>query len=186
MTQLGLSGTLESRGAVELYNQYSRRYEDGRILLTRKAKAENHARTAFGAPWWVIHRADYQRTLLEEAARLGTQFRLNALVTDVDFSDQNPNVTMAGGEKVYADVIVGADGLRSTMRERVLGRPDPPVETGDLAYRATIPVEKIVALNDPKVNEHIKEISSSTWYGPNSHAVLYPVRNGQVWNLVLL
>lgn len=73
-------------------------------------------------------------------------------------------------------------GLRSVVRDFVLGYHEEPTETGDLAYRATIPRERIEALQDP----FLQESALRGWIGPHQHAVLYPVRNKTVFNLVLL
>jgi salicylate hydroxylase len=56
----------------------------------------------------VIHRADYQRVLVEECERLGVDIRLKSEVDDIDF-DQT-TVTLRNGHFVSGDVIVGADG----------------------------------------------------------------------------
>ena len=56
----------------------------------------------------VIHRADYQRLLAEEAVRLGVKLRLGADVQDIDFD--NTTVTLRNGEIVAGDIIIGADG----------------------------------------------------------------------------
>lgn len=56
----------------------------------------------------VIHRADYHAVLMEECARLGVDVKLGADVQDVDF--EGTSVTLANGEIVAGDVIIGADG----------------------------------------------------------------------------
>ena len=76
-------------------------------------------------------------------------------------------------------------GLNSIVRTAVLGKKLNPVETGDLAYRATITKEHIDSLNNSALNEMLSPTLQKVWWGPNSHAVLYPVRGGDVFNLVL-
>lgn len=56
----------------------------------------------------VIHRADYQRVLVEEAKRLGVELRLKADVQDIDF--ERTGVTLRNGAMISGDVIIGADG----------------------------------------------------------------------------
>jgi len=68
----------------------------------------------------------------------------------------------------------------------MLGNYFPPQETGDLAYRGTFSREQLHALKDPKVEELCALKAVSVWYGPEKHAVFYPVRAGQEFNLVLL
>ena len=56
----------------------------------------------------VVHRADYQKVLLAEAKRLGAVIHLNAEVTSVDVL--TTSVLLASQKRIYADVIIGADG----------------------------------------------------------------------------
>lgn len=68
------------------------------------------------------------------------------------------------------------------VRDEVLGYHKEPSETGDLAYRATIPRERIEEIQEP----FLEESALRGWIGPHQHAVLYPVRNKACFNLVLL
>jgi salicylate hydroxylase len=77
-------------------------------------------------------------------------------------------------------------GLWSVLREHVLGRPSPPAETGDLAYRGTFTRSQLAHLNDEKVNKLLDDSSIQVWLGPEKHVVFYPVRNGTEFNLVLM
>jgi len=72
------------------------------------------------------------------------------------------------------------------MREIVLGRPMPPVETGDLAYRGTFTRDQLESFNDEGINALIQKTNVQVWLGPNRHAVFYPLRNNTEFNLVLL
>jgi L-2-hydroxyglutarate oxidase LhgO len=61
----------------------------------------------------VIHRADYQKVLVEESKRLGVTIRLNAGVVDVQHGNDTgteTKVILKDGEVVAADVVIGADG----------------------------------------------------------------------------
>lgn len=81
------------------------------------------------------------------------------------------------------DVIIGADGLKSVCREEMLGRPDPPLFTGDLAYRIVVKAE------DMKKHESLRELverpSINHWMGPNSHVVCYLLKGGGLYNVVM-
>ena len=76
-------------------------------------------------------------------------------------------------------------GLWSTLRERILGRASPPKETGDLAYRGTFSRSALLALDDPAVDELCNKNLCTMWIGPESHAVFYPVRCMNEFNLVM-
>lgn len=133
-----------------------------------------------------MHRADYQRVLADEAQRLGAHLRLGVDVVEVECNDQNPSVTLAGGERLVADVIVGADGLRSGVRTSVLGYVKEPEESGDLAYRITIPREMLENDPDPFLSGIVCNKTNAIWWGGNSHVVLYSVRGEQMANLVVM
>ena len=132
----------------------------------------------------VIHRADYIDALYQAAIAAGVELRFGAEVDHVDF--ERTEVRLKTGETMSADVIVGADGLWSTSRDRLLGSPSPPVETGDLAYRGTFTKAQLESLNDPEVNELCSKKVVTAWLGPSKHAVFYPLKGGQQFNLVLL
>jgi salicylate hydroxylase len=55
-----------------------------------------------------------------------------------------------------------------------------------MAYRAVFPREKLEALDDPEIDSLLKKAAVTAWLGPEKHAVFYPVRGGEEYNLVLL
>ena len=148
--------------------------------------------------------------LANEARRLGAKFRFGADVVSADCDGGRASVTLAGGERLTADVVVGADGLHGCVREFVLGYLKEPEGSGDLAYRVTIPREKLENDPDPFIRGIVKESVNATWCefiflafvyviwlppltpcmidigGPNRHVVLYGVRGDQMANLVLV
>ncbi|KAF1813356.1 FAD/NAD(P)-binding domain-containing protein [Eremomyces bilateralis CBS 781.70] len=163
--------------AIEVQKLNFRRYEDGRLLASRKSRSH--------AQWFVIHRADYHQVLLDEAKRLGVEIQLNASVKDISFEDGV--VYLEDDTTLKGDVVIGGDGsLWSTTREKLLGKDSQPFQTGDLAYRGTFTLEQLEALNDPRVEELCKEPAVTVWFGPEKHCVFYPVRGGTQFNLVLL
>lgn len=74
-------------------------------------------------------------------------------------------------------------GLWSKTRSTVLGRPSPPIATGDLAYRIVLKAEDI---KDQELLEFMKEPRVCLWAGPECHAIYYPLRNNTMANVVLL
>jgi salicylate hydroxylase len=102
--------------------------------------------------------------------------RVNCRVVAVDPS--KPSVTLASGEVVSADVLIGADGLKSITREYVVGGPDEPRATGDAAYRALIPTEKL--LQDDDLKSLVENTESIIWMGPRGHIVGYNIVSSSV------
>ena len=69
-----------------------------------------------GAPQSAIQRADLQCALLEEAETVAAVW-INSIVVDVDFD--KPSITLHDGELLTAEVVVGADGMKSTYRKLI-------------------------------------------------------------------
>ena len=141
-----------------------------------------YAEEQYGVPYLHIHRADYHRILVAEAERLGVSMKLGSTVTKIDF--EKPSIYLKDKPEFHADLILGADGLKSICREALLGHLDPPHLTGDLAYRI------IVKASDMKQHPALKELTEKPainyWLGPNSHAVCYLLQGGGLFNIVLI
>ncbi|PLB47432.1 putative salicylate hydroxylase [Aspergillus steynii IBT 23096] len=181
MKELGLLPRVLEKGAI-IESMDIRRYKDGSVITSMPC-GETVTRE-YGAPWIMIHRADYQMIILDKARSLGVDLRLNAAVEDVIL--ESPHVVLAGGEKLFSDVVIGADGLWSSVRSAILSRPCLPIDTGDLAYRATFSRAQLEALVDPQINELCAKTAVTAWFGPKNHAVFYPIRGATEFNLVLL
>jgi salicylate hydroxylase len=65
----------------------------------------------------------------------------------------------------------------------MLGRNDPPLPTGDLAYRIVLNINQI---NDPKLRDMVQTPACRFWAGPDAHVVAYSMRGGTMYNVVLL
>jgi hypothetical protein len=128
-----------------------------------------------GAPYYHIHRADYHTLLLRLArAAPGVHIRLGAAVRDAQPDptvEGGPSVTLASGEVIYADVIIAADGVKSTLQKIVTGRNDNPMPTGDAAYRATIPTD--LMLRDPELRPFVETPEMTAWMAPGRHLMAY-------------
>jgi salicylate hydroxylase len=86
------------------------------------------------------------------------------------------NVSFHRGDAWRADLVVGADGIKSLVRRHTVGADDP-VFTGQVAWRCTVPIERIA----PPLRS---DIVSTIWCGPRNHAVTYYLRSGQLLNFV--
>jgi salicylate hydroxylase len=139
------------------------------------------AEKTYGHPYLHIHRADYHKILVEEAQRLGVKMLLNSVVTGIDF--EKPSIHIKNKPDLKADIVLGADGLKSVCRESLLGQPDPPHLTGDLVYRI------IVKAEDMKKHPLLKELAAKPainyWMGPDCHAVCYLLQGGNLYNIVI-
>jgi salicylate hydroxylase len=135
----------------------------------------------YHGPYLHVHRAIFHKILCDEAERLGVKIKLGSTVTGIDL--EKSTLKIQGKPDLCAEFILGADGLKSACREALLGHPDPPRETGDMAYRITLPtgtMRKYKELNDFALKPNF-----NYWAGPGGHAVSYLVREGALFNLVV-
>ncbi|KAJ4373766.1 hypothetical protein N0V83_002505 [Neocucurbitaria cava] len=157
----------------------------GQVLAHEDGFNEN-IRRKYGAPFSDCHRVDLQQALVKRARELGVTVALNAKVSRLDFGDAPGSIAkiITEDNKVYAaDLIVGADGLWSTCRSTFLGRRDPPLPTGDLAYRIVLKIDQI---KDQKLRNMVQNHACRFWAGPDAHVVAYSMRGGNMYNVVLL
>ncbi|KAI9154772.1 FAD-dependent monooxygenase OpS4 [Paramyrothecium foliicola] len=157
-----------------------RRY-DGKKLLGERQNFANEMLDKFGSYYWDMHRADLQLAMFERAKALGVRFRFGTLVTNID--TVAPKLTTNKNDEILGDLIVAADGLWSKARSTLLGRPSPPLPTGDLAYRIVLNTKD---LHDQELLDFIQKPRVRLWVGPECHAIYYPLRNNSMVNIVLL
>ncbi|OLN92755.1 3-hydroxybenzoate 6-hydroxylase [Colletotrichum chlorophyti] len=150
-------------------------------ILAKEDNFDQNIRKKYQAPFIDLHRVDLQLSLYERAKELGVQFNLGEKVDSIDFDI--PELTTQSGVKAKADLIVAADGLWSRLRTCYLKREDPPLATGDLAYRVVLNIDEIT---DPELREWILKPSVHFWIGPGAHCVGYSMRAEKMYNIVLL
>ncbi|EXJ78896.1 hypothetical protein A1O3_08396 [Capronia epimyces CBS 606.96] len=139
-----------------------------------------------GTFYWDFHRANLHKALLERAVELGAVVKVNARVIDVKVNQHGETATVSldTGEEFVTDLVVGADGINTQLREMLLGKADPPALTGDLAYRLLLSTKEM--LKDPELAEFVQKPQVNYWLGPDAHAVNYVLRGGELFNMVLL
>jgi salicylate hydroxylase len=132
----------------------------------------------YGAPYATVHRGDLHALLLSSvAARAAVHLNLNATVAAYDLTPDGVEMALADGHRVEGDVLIGADGLWSQVRRQGLtdGAAKP---VGHLAFRALVRQTDLPAgLRSQFVN---------VWLGPRLHVVSYPVRAGEMLNVVVI
>lgn len=171
---LGLQPTLEASGVKPLSFEF-RRYNDGELLHEIKlgaAHAEKH-----GAPYYQIHRVDLHAALLDALKALDPDaVRLGMHAQQIRETGDHAEVVFSDGSVERAELLIGADGIKSAVRQHIVDA-EPPVFTGHVAWRLSIPVERIPqALRPP--------LASTIWCGPRNHAVMYYMRGGSLLNFV--
>ncbi len=141
-----------------------------------------YMRERFGAPYWVVHRADLQ-TILLDAVRSQPGIRL-LMGRTVDGAESGPgqallSLTNTGGtrETLSADLVVGADGIWSKVRHAI-GETGQPTFGRSVVWRATMRREE--APPELAGNE------TGLWLGREGHVVHYPIGGGRLVNVVVI
>ena len=145
--------------------------------VTRVPIGSDAFRQRFGGyPYAVIHRADMHQVYLD-ACRAEKTIELSVLRKALRYEDRGDRVLlhMEGGEAIEGCALIGADGLWSRVREQLLGDGKPRV-SGHIAYRAVLP--------RAEVPEGLWQNNVVLWAGPKTHLVHYPLRRGELYNLV--
>lgn len=119
----------------------------------------------YGAPMYNVHRAD----LIDILARglPASAIRLGAKVAWIGQDADRAWVDLVGGERVEADVVVGADGIHSAVRAALRG-PEKTQFANILMWRALIPAHKLAGLPLP--------VRGNNWFGPGRTVISYWVR----------
>ena len=174
LDHLGLRAAIEPDAVRPLAFEF-RRFDSG-DLLHRIPLGAAHEQ-AHGAPYLQIHRADLHRALQAAVERLSPGcVTLNARAVSLDDGPDGVRVSFDGAPPVQTELLVGADGIKSVVRQHVIGA-DAPNFTGQVAWRCTVPIERIA----PELRT---DIVSTIWCGPHNHAVMYYLRGGRVLNFV--
>lgn len=132
----------------------------------------------YGAPYLTIHRADLHALLLTALQQQGgVALNLSSSVISFEETETDVAVQLAHDQEVRGDLLVGADGGWSSIRQQLLadGTPQP---TGQLAYRALI--------SQARLPMHLRSSQVTAWLGPQMHVVQYPVRRGEWLNVVAI
>ena len=171
----------------EPQDQVRRRWKDGSVIAM--TPLGERCKRDYNAPYWHYHRADLHKVLLDacvDPAGPGpaVEIHTDSKVVDVDRTDPaRPVAVTASGRRHEADVLIGADGIRSGVRD-ILGLPDTLEFSGEMAYRVLIPGDKIAA--DPATRWLVDRFQSTIWYGPDRHLVHYMIRGGEFLNVVAI
>jgi len=142
-----------------------RRWDDGRVLA-RQPLADACERD-FGAPYYHFHRAELLDVL--SAAVPAGVVHLDHRCVGLTQRGDHVEVHFHSGATADADVVVGADGIHSTVRNGIMG-PESPRFSGHVAYRGLVPATRVAHLGI--------EVGASVWWGPDHHFVHYFVGEG--------
>ncbi len=129
------------------------------------------------------HRGEFHEIVYKHALEIGVDVRLGARVEDYFESDDEAGVVLENGERMTANVVLAAEGVRSRGRKIVLGYDDKPKASGYAVYRSWFDADEVA--KDPDLqfftdngDKHV------AWLGPDVHFIAASVKNGKDFSWV--
>jgi len=175
LRHLGLGAVLDDlavvpeRGAVK-------HYRTGRTLVDIPRGTTQVER--FGAPYCQIHRNDLHQALVAAVRSAAPDcLRLGCTLEDFGQDERGVTALFANGRTARGDLLVGCDGIRSTVRARLFGTEDPRF-TGYVAWRGLVPMERLSA--------SLVVPDSAVWIGPGHFLTRYKIRRGELLNYIAI
>lgn len=169
---LDMTGFMEDNSNVPLW-QYTHHGETDEILI---AIDRHPVREQYGAAYYQIHRADFHAELVRRIKALDDDcIQLDHQLAALEKTDAGYTLRFTNGHEESAVTVVGADGLRSVVRD-MLFMKDEPKFTGHMAWRALIPAGDLP--------DWYSDAASHVWVGAGKSCVCYPVRGKNLVNFV--
>ncbi|PZO66791.1 MAG: 6-hydroxynicotinate 3-monooxygenase [Paracoccus denitrificans] len=137
--EIGLEDRLSSIGAHPDY-WYSRDGRTGDYLS--RIELGDFALREYGAPYITIHRGDMHAEQIEALPPESLHF--DHRLTDLEERESDVLLTFANGRQVAARLVIGADGINSMIREKLLG-VEKPRFSGWIGHRALVDMDKLRA-----------------------------------------
>lgn len=149
-----------------------RDFASGRVIAHRPLGDVSEAR--YGAPYYQVHRADLVQLLLDAVRERGIPVEGGQPCSGIEM-DGDGVALRCGDAELRSELLIGADGIRSTVREALFGK-DEPRFTGQVAFRGLAAASGLP--------ESCLTPRATAWLGPRRHFVHYPLRGGSVVNFV--
>ena len=167
---LCLGPTLEQTAVMPPKTEY-RHYRTGAVIMRMMTK---DFRALYGSPYMRLHRWDLQHAMITRLAEIAPgALRLGSHVERLEPRSESVVLRFADGRTETADMVVAADGIRSTIRE-TLFNPAPPVFAGFVAWRGLV--------DTTQLPQHLHE--SAVAFGQGRHINRYLVRRGELLNFI--
>ena len=150
-----------------------RRWADGGSIVRAPIAEGERYRATFGAPYYGVHRV---RLLAVLADALGGEHITHGhRCVNADGEGDRARLEFEGGERISADVVVGADGVHSEIRQGIAG-DQPAVFSGTVGYRGLVRSVQLPSLPD--------RMALQFWAGPGRHLLHYAIDGGEVINFL--
>jgi 6-hydroxynicotinate 3-monooxygenase len=143
----------------------SRKWDTGEILF--ELPLGTTGERSYGASYITVHRHDLHAAILDKVEPGTIEF--GRQLTDVALDARAAHLRFADESTADADVVIGADGVNSRLREAIVGASTARF-TGAVAHRAIYPAALLGGM----------EVRNCTkWWGPNSHILIYYIEQSR-------
>ncbi|MDB5953829.1 FAD-dependent monooxygenase [Ramlibacter sp.] len=130
----------------------------------------------YGHPYYTLYRPDLHAVLVDAVRALAPQaLVLGAKVAGFESSESGVTLALEDGRSFSGDLLVGADGVHSRVRQGLFGQ-DAPSFSGCMAWRGVIQATDLP--------EHLRAPIGTNWVGPGGHVIHYALRRGELVNFV--
>jgi salicylate hydroxylase len=163
--------------AAEPQVRLSLKWDDGTVLARERFKGRMEE--IFGANYFMAHRADLHKLLLSLVPQ--EAIHTSAECVGVENTKDGAVLRLAGGREIEADIVLGADGIHSTVRTRLFGKSEARF-TNQICWRLILPMEELRNAAD-KLPVPMDGSEYTGWLGPVGHVLFYPLRGGELLNI---
>jgi salicylate hydroxylase len=130
----------------------------------------------YGHPYYTLYRPDLHRVLVNAVRALKSDaLVLGARCAAFENTADGVTLLLQDGRVFSGDLLVGADGVHSRIRQGLVG-DDAPVFSGCMAWRGVIPADALP--------QHLRTPVGTNWIGPGGHVIHYPLRRNELVNFV--
>jgi salicylate hydroxylase len=163
--------------AVEPRQRLSLQWDDGSVLAREPMRGP--MQSLYDAPYCQTHRADLHRLLLSQVRE--ASIHTSAQCVGVQTLDRGAVARFDDGSEVEADIVVGADGIRSAVRASLFGNAEPRFAR-QVCWRLVLPMDTLYA-HAPRLPAALDDRSYAGWRGTTGHVLFYPIRGGDMLNI---
>jgi salicylate hydroxylase len=134
----------------------------------------------FDAPYMMVHRPDLHDALITKVP--ASAIHLDKACVGVSNTADGAMASFSSGEQIEADVVIGADGIHSVVRQSLIGETAARF-TNQICWRAMVPMEDAPTMVGPDRSVTLEHTDYVGWIGPTGHVICYPVRGGEYLNI---
>ncbi|KAK4948570.1 hypothetical protein LTR10_012574 [Elasticomyces elasticus] len=137
-----------------------------------------------GFPHWLVRRDHLHAGLVESARRHGVNLIVGSRVQDFQHTKESVKVTTVHGVEHNFDLLIGSDGIKSTIRRTLFPEWTPQAASTVAAFRGILPYDEVFR-KVPEARQLLRN-TMDAWIGPNGYVLLYPLSAGTELNVVTL